>query len=71
MTKNKTKELFYYLFFGLMVLAKGIGLDSGVRFYYFLSAAACLCLGIKLILTKYTRKQIGAMAFLCFIAFVS
>ncbi len=25
MTKNKTKELFYYLFFGLMVLAKGIG----------------------------------------------
>ena len=71
MTKNKTKELFYYLFFGLMVLAKGIGLDSGVRFYYFLSAAACLCLGIKLILTKYTRKQIGAMAFLCVIAFVS
>lgn len=71
MTKNKTKELSYYLFFGLMVLAKGIGLDSGVRFYYFLSAAACLCLGIKLILTKYNRKQIGLMAFLCAIAFVS
>ncbi len=71
MTKNRVKELSYYLFFGLMVLAKGIGLDSGVRFYYILSAAACLCLGIKLVLTKYSIRQIGAMAFLCIIAFVS
>lgn len=71
MTKNKAKELSYYLFFGLMVLAKGIGLDSGVRLYYVLSAVACLCLGIKLVLTKYNRKQIGAMALLCVIAFVS
>lgn len=71
MTKNKAKELSYYLFFGLMVLAKGIGLDSGVRLYYLLSAAACLCLGVKLVLTKYSTKQIGAMAVLCIIAFVS
>ncbi len=71
MLKNRVKELSYYLFFGLMVLAKGIGLDSGVRFYYILSAAACLCLGIKLVLTKYSIRQIGAMAFLCIIAFVS
>lgn len=71
MTKNRVKELSYYLFFGLMVLAKGIGLDSGVRLYYILSAAACLCLGIKLVLTKYSVRQIGAMTFLCIIAFVS
>lgn len=71
MLKNRVKELSYYLFFGLMVLAKGIGLDSGVRFYYILSAAACLCLGIKLVLTKYSVRQIGAMTFLCIIAFVS
>lgn len=71
MTKNKAKELSYYLFFGLMVLAKGIGLDSGIRLYYLLSAAACLCLGVKLVLTKYSTKQIGAMAVLCIIAFVS
>lgn len=71
MTKSKAKELSYYLFFGLMVLAKGIGLDSGVRLYYLLSAAACLCLGVKLVLTKYNRKQIAAMALLCIIAFVS
>lgn len=71
MTKNKAKELSYYLFFGLMVLAKGIGLDSGVRLYYLLSAAACLCLAGKLVLTKYNMKQIVAMAVLCIIAFVS
>lgn len=71
MLKNRVKELSYYLFFGLMVLAKGIGLDSGVRFYYILSAAACLCLGIKLVLTKYSVRQIGVMTFLCIIAFVS
>lgn len=71
MTKNRAKELSYYLFFGLMVLAKGVGLDSGVRLYYLLSAAACLCLGVKLVLTKYNRKQIGAMILLCVIAFVS
>lgn len=71
MTKNKAKELSYYLFFGLMVLAKGIGLDSGARLYYLLSTAACLCLGVKVVLTKYNRRQIGAMAFLCAIAFVS
>ena len=71
MLKDRVKELSYYLFFGLMVLAKGIGLDSGVRLYYILSAAACLCLGIKLVLTKYSIRQMGAMAFLCAIAFVS
>lgn len=71
MTKSKAKELSYYLFFGLMVLAKGIGLDSSVRLYYLLSEAACLCLGAKLVLTKYNRRQIAAMALLCIIAFVS
>ena len=60
MLKDRVKELSYYLFFGLMVLAKGIGLDSGVRLYYILSAAACLCLGIKLVLTKYSIRQMGA-----------
>lgn len=71
MTKSKAKELSYYFFFGLMVLAKGIGLDSGARLYYLLSAAACLCLAGKLVLTKYNKKQIVAMAVLCIIAFVS
>ena len=71
MTKNKLKELSYYLFFTIMILAKGIGLDSGDKLYYVLSGVACLCVGVKLILTKYNVRQIAAMILLGFIAFVA
>lgn len=71
MTKINLKELFYYLFFGLMIFAKGIGLDSGDKAYYILSAAALVCVVCKLVLTKYNKKQIAAMILLCLIAFVS
>ncbi|TCL59380.1 hypothetical protein EDD76_104117 [Kineothrix alysoides] len=71
MTKSKLKELSYYLFFGLMIFAKGIGLDSGDKIYYLLSAAACVCVVLKLILTKYNKKQIAAMILLCLIAFAA
>lgn len=71
MKKDKVKELSYYLFFGLMVFAKGIGLDSGNKLYYLLSAVACIGVGCKLVLTKYNIRQIGAMALLCLIAFAS
>lgn len=71
MTKSKAKELSYYFFFGLMVFAKGIGLDSGNRMYYLLSVAACLCVGCKLVLTKYSNRRAVAMALLCAIAFVA
>lgn len=71
MTKNNLKELSYYLFFGLMIFAKGIGLDSGDKAYYILSAAAFVCVVCKLVLTKYNKKQIAAMILLCLIAFVS
>lgn len=71
MEKNKIKEWSYYLFFGLMVFAKGIGLDSGSRLYYLLSAAACICVGCKLVLTKYNIRQAAVMVLLCLIAFIS
>lgn len=71
MTKSRVKELAYYLFFGLMVFAKGIGLDSGKKSYYILSAAACVCIFCKLILTKYNIRQILAVGILCLIAFVA
>lgn len=71
MTKNKLKELSYYLFFGLMIFAKGIGLDSGDKIYYLISAVACACVALKLILTKYNKKQVVAMILLCLIAFVA
>lgn len=71
MTKDRVKELAYYLFFGLMVFAKGIGLDSGRKSYYVLSTAACACIFCKLILTKYNIRQILAMGILCLTAFVA
>jgi hypothetical protein len=71
MMKSRLKELFYYLFFGLMIFAKGIGLDSGDRLYYFLSAVACVCVALKIVLTKYSKRQIAAMILLCLIAFVA
>lgn len=71
MTKNRAKELGYYLFFGIMVFAKGIGLDSGRKSYYVLSAVACICIFCKLILTKYNIRQILAVGFLCLLAFVA
>ena len=71
MTKNTAKEVSYYLFFSLMIFAKGIGLDSGDRLYYVLSGAACLCVGVKLFLTKYGKHEIAAMVLLCAIAFAA
>lgn len=68
---NKRKEISYYLFFILMILAKGIGLDSGDRLYYVLSLAACLCIGCKLVLSKYNIKQLAAMILLGVIAFAA
>lgn len=71
MSKNKVKELSYYLFFSIMILAKGIGLDSGDKLYYLLSAVACICVGCKIILTKYSKKQLVAMVLLGIIAFAA
>lgn len=69
--KDRVKELSYYFFFGLMVLAKGLGLDSGNRLYYLLSIIACICVGCKLVLTKYNYRQLGAITLLCVIAFAA
>ena len=71
MTVNRAKELSYELFFILMIFAKGIGLDSGNRLYYILSGLACVCVGVKLALTRYRIREIVAMACLCAIAFVA
>lgn len=67
----KLKELFYYIFFILMIAAKGIGLDSGDRLYYVLSAIAFVCMVCKLCITKYSLKELTAMGALCLIAFLA
>lgn len=65
------KELSYYLFFGLMIAAKGIGLDSGDKLYYLLSLLAVVCVFTKLIVTEYNRKELCAMGILVLIAFLA
>lgn len=61
----------YYLFFGLMTAAKGIGLDSGDRLYYALSAAALFFVACKLCLTEYTHKELAVTGLLCLVALLA
>ncbi len=55
---EKLAKRSYLMFFLLMIFAKGIGLDSGDRLYYLLGGAACLCVGGKLLLTTYSKKEV-------------
>lgn len=65
------RELCYYLFFGLMIAAKGMGLDSGDGLYYALSAAALFCVVCKLCLTRYTRRELALTILLCLLSFAA
>lgn len=62
------KELLYYIFFILMIAAKGLGLDSGDRAYYILSALALAAVAGKLVMTRYSKKEVIVMGFMCFTA---
>lgn len=46
-------EIFYYLFWLIMIYAKGTGLYEGLREYNICLALALFCLGVKLLLTSY------------------
>ena len=51
------QELFYCLFFGLLLLAKGIGLYDGQGPFKVFLVAALLCWGIKMALTRWTLRE--------------
>lgn len=63
---NKVKvewtELLYYLFFGIMFAAKGIGLDSGNKLFGLCMILSLLCLAAKLCLTEHSVKEWLVMA---------
>lgn len=63
----RIEEIFFYLFFGIMFAAKGVGLDSGQRLFSLCILASLGCLAIKLCLTKHSLKEWVAMATLVFI----
>lgn len=62
--KISWEELLYYLFFGILFAAKGVGLDAGQKLFTCCIAAALLCLAGKLCITKYTLKEWFVMALL-------
>ncbi|MBR2951326.1 MAG: hypothetical protein IKC46_15950 [Lachnospiraceae bacterium] len=47
-------ELFYYMFFGILFAAKGIGLEYGQKMFYLCMLAALVCLCGKVLLTAYS-----------------
>ena len=55
--KIKISELFYYIFFGALLFAKGIGLYDGQAMFKVLLVIALAAWTGKMLLTKYTVKE--------------
>lgn len=58
----RNSDVFYYFSFLSLVFAKSLGFYSGNTEYRIIMVFSMLCLGIKLVLTKYTLKEIIVMA---------
>ena len=57
----KNNDVFYYISFLSLVFAKTLGFYSGDMEYMIIMAFAMVCLGLKLLFTKYTLKEIIVM----------
>ncbi len=57
-----TEEILYYLFFGILFAAKGMGMDGGQRPFMVCMAVSLCCLAAKLCLTKHTMREWTVMA---------
>lgn len=51
------QELFFFAFFILLSITKGLGLYEGQKLFELLTAPALLCGLIKLVVTPYTKRQ--------------
>lgn len=51
------KEIFYYLFFSLLLFAKGIGLYDGQPLFKVFLVAALLCYGALMALTSFSLRE--------------
>lgn len=67
----RAEEIFYYLFFAILLFAKGIGLYDGMRVFTLCLLAAFLCFAIKICLTEHTLGELIMMAFLLGVGFLS
>lgn len=57
-------EFLYYCSFGLLFLAKGVGLEYGQKIFGLCIAVSLGCLAGKVMLTKHTPKELAAMLLL-------
>lgn len=65
------QEICYYLFFSLLFFAKGIGLYDGQNLFKVFLILSMLFLGIKLMVTEYTVKEVAVMALITTAAVLS
>ena len=65
------EEIFYYLFFAILLFAKGIGLYDGMKEFTVCLLAAFLCFAVKICLTEHTLGELVQMAVLLGIGFLS
>ena len=65
------EEIFYYLFFAILLFAKGIGLYDGMKEFTVCLLAAFLCFAVKVCLTEHTLGELIQMAVLLGIGFLS
>lgn len=61
------KEIFYYSFFGLLFMAKGIGLYDGQGIFKVILLCACLSWVGKMIVTSYSIKELLTIGVLLFL----
>ena len=62
------KELIYYAYFAIMLIAKGFGLYQGQKLYTLALAVSALLIAFKILSTKHTLYEWAAMILLCAMA---
>lgn len=66
----RNNDIFYYFSFLSLVFAKSLGFYSGNTEYKIIMIFSMLCLGLKLVFTKYSLKEILVMAVIALYAVV-
>ena len=66
-----TNDVFFLIFLYLNVFCKGIGLDNNNNIYFILLIFGSICLLIKIISDKYTKKEVGKIAIFLLIGLFS
>ena len=67
----KAEEIFYYLFFAIMLFAKGIGLYEGMKAFILCIIAAFICFTVKVCLTEHTVGELAQMLVLMAFGFLA